>query len=685
LLSPESSRRKFDKGGEGIAYSSIVPTNAVSDYRITKMLVSPATNTLGTTDLGGGYCVDNLRSGECLNFTIDVRKKRNYWVEPRVAGIGTNGAFNIEFYTNNVKYTETGPLVVKTLDWSNLGKKNVLLNAGTNVMKIVMLTNGVTGSNHSGAVAKLNYVSIYPSWDEGVSATIGATVTLTNLVTGTNWSDALTNAQRIQAALDSFNSLPDNSTGILELQQTNTFLVSQSDIDVSAFPWRHSAVTIPRNNILIRGAGLSNTILMAFNRATTIFCVGGQSPTAAARTNVVFSDLGFEARPHLVGYKDTNIIVNYWEKGGLAGTNGIWNFGFGAPIVLTGYANLDGDLFYTKNVLITNCLFRNADRAIATVKAVSDVLICSNKFITWDGDNGRYYGQTNTGIYPDGPVSDDTDITAGTAANIFGTGENSDGFVIVDNEYHGSPWITNIVSDLGLYAPDGFVWVFRSGNYYVGRNSIKNYSLEAIQFNAGPFAVWQNVFQTFVHNGATCTVNAGMTWPSLNADARDDMGSVVGNSIDGGRHLYQTVNDVSPTPPRPGKVIISGNLVRLDQPFKLLSDPYGAVASLDHTAHLNLSGNKLTDGYLAAVFDKECTNGFVLKNDFSGARQGGVFLRSETLLAHIYAKNTLNAGVSYHFRAGLAAGSKMFSVKDSFSNPSNEVLDSSGLPVHISR
>jgi len=142
---------QFDKGGAGTAYSN-TSANAACDYRATGMFIT------NCTDKGGGYCLDQMRSNEWVKYTIDVRVAQNYWIEPRVAGIGTNGVFKIEFSTNGVLYTNTGNLTIGTTNWTNQAVKNIGLAAGTNVMRLLMLTNGLVNGASTNAVGRFNYI-----------------------------------------------------------------------------------------------------------------------------------------------------------------------------------------------------------------------------------------------------------------------------------------------------------------------------------------------------------------------------------------------------------------------------------------------------------------------------------------------------------------------------------------------
>ena len=108
-----------------------------STYRVSGLWIT------NCDDLGGGYCVDKLRSNEWLRYSMDVRVGQTYAVEARVEGIGSNGVFRIEFFTNGTLSAKaTNDLTVPGTNWTNVTFKNLWLPAGTNVMKVTMMTDG---------------------------------------------------------------------------------------------------------------------------------------------------------------------------------------------------------------------------------------------------------------------------------------------------------------------------------------------------------------------------------------------------------------------------------------------------------------------------------------------------------------------------------------------------------------
>ena len=145
----------FDNGGAGIAYHDRSPDNSGGAYRDTDVDLE------ATTDAGGGYNVGWVSAGEWLNYTVHVAAAGRYTVDVRVASPGPGGTFHIEL--NGID--KTGPLAVpETGDWqtwTTVSRTGVLLDAGTQVLRLVM--DGPAG----GTVGNFNWIRIQP---EGASA-----------------------------------------------------------------------------------------------------------------------------------------------------------------------------------------------------------------------------------------------------------------------------------------------------------------------------------------------------------------------------------------------------------------------------------------------------------------------------------------------------------------------------------
>jgi hypothetical protein len=254
---------QFDMGGPGIAYSSTF-TNSAYCYRPTGMMISPC------TDLGSGYCLDQMQSNEWALYTIEVLVAQNYVIDTRVSGIqGTGGVFRVEF-TNGIAFSNsTGSLTVPTETWTDVTNV-VYLPAGIYAMKLHCLTNAAGCSN----VGRFNYISIYPWWPSPTNGPGTGSFTNCNLVLGSGYQQASNNAYAIQSAVNSLGA----AGGEVTIPE-GTWYVSQpypndaNDANHNAVAW------ITNSNVKIVGATTNpaDTVLIANNRATTIFELG-QAP-----------------------------------------------------------------------------------------------------------------------------------------------------------------------------------------------------------------------------------------------------------------------------------------------------------------------------------------------------------------------------------------------------------------------
>ena len=97
-------------------------------------------------DTGGGYCLGWVKAGEWVNYTIRAATAGTFTIDLRVASKGAGGAFDIE--VNGVD--KTGPLTIPNTGgwqaWTTISKGGVALGAGKQVIRVVMDTNGATGS-----------------------------------------------------------------------------------------------------------------------------------------------------------------------------------------------------------------------------------------------------------------------------------------------------------------------------------------------------------------------------------------------------------------------------------------------------------------------------------------------------------------------------------------------------------
>jgi hypothetical protein len=126
----------YDKGGEGVAYHDTTAGNSGSVLR------SDGVDLQTATDTGGGYKVKSAVAGEWLQYSVNVTAAGTYALTVRVASDGTGGTFHVE--VNGVN--KTGPISVPNTggwqSWTTLPPKQVSLSAGTQIVRLVMDTNG---------------------------------------------------------------------------------------------------------------------------------------------------------------------------------------------------------------------------------------------------------------------------------------------------------------------------------------------------------------------------------------------------------------------------------------------------------------------------------------------------------------------------------------------------------------
>jgi hypothetical protein len=278
-----------------------------------------------------------------------------------------------------------------------------------------------------------------------------------------SWTSCTNNAARIQAALDGL-----TTPGCISIP-AGTYYVAQSQPDETQDAWKNSAVFIAKGGVEVRGAGKTITILIAHNRATTVFFVGRAASFAqTACTNLTFRDLTFEGRPHVVA-TNTSGGTN-WDSGQFLPANSDFNTG---SLLVSQGININSRNI---NMFITNCVFRNPGNFGLNLATDSrNVFVRQCDFFAHDGSNGV------AGVNMAGPA-----IFARSGVNL----------VVVENTFNGNPSMTNVNTEYSALAEDGLVWFQDGGNWFVARNAIRNYIVEAVQLNAGPGAAVGNMFDT---------------------------------------------------------------------------------------------------------------------------------------------------------------------------------------------
>ncbi len=131
----------FDMGGEGVAYHDAEAANQGGTYRPVEGVDIEA-----TTDTGGGFDIGWLQAGESVKYTVVARSSKSYTFSARVASNGPGGQFHLE--VDGV--AATGSLAIPNTggwqNWTTMTSSAFNLTAGKHVLRLVMDSNGSTGS-----------------------------------------------------------------------------------------------------------------------------------------------------------------------------------------------------------------------------------------------------------------------------------------------------------------------------------------------------------------------------------------------------------------------------------------------------------------------------------------------------------------------------------------------------------
>jgi len=118
---------KFDNGGEGVAYHDIDSGNIPGQFRSTDVDIESCVE--------GGYSIGYIRTGEWLEYTVNVASAGTYTVETRVASGASGRTFRIEFNGSSIGSFSV-PYTGGWQNWQTISKTGVSLGAGTQVMRI---------------------------------------------------------------------------------------------------------------------------------------------------------------------------------------------------------------------------------------------------------------------------------------------------------------------------------------------------------------------------------------------------------------------------------------------------------------------------------------------------------------------------------------------------------------------
>ena len=246
----------YDNGGQGVAYHDVEANNLGGAYR------SAGVDLQATTDTGGGHTVGWTRTGEWLEYTVDVKDAGTYLLQARVASTGSNGKFHVE--VDGVD--KTGQLVVpNTGGWHTFTTvgANVELSAGVHVVRVALDQAGSTGN-----VANLNWIRF---------AAPGSTTTpIGGTISGAVFMDANRNGARdaAEAGLSSWQVFIDANN--------NGWRDGSEQIAASDANGNWSFTNLPAGRYKIRITQADKTLVRTTASYFTFDVVSGSNFTTAA-------------------------------------------------------------------------------------------------------------------------------------------------------------------------------------------------------------------------------------------------------------------------------------------------------------------------------------------------------------------------------------------------------------------
>ena len=129
----------FNEGGEGVGYHDTTPGNTGGQYRQTDVDIE------ATADVGGGYSLDYVKSGEWLAYWVSASVTAEYSLDARVASLGQGGTFHVEIdgidATGSMVVPNTGGWQV----WQSITRGGIPLAVGLHILRVVIDTNGSGG------------------------------------------------------------------------------------------------------------------------------------------------------------------------------------------------------------------------------------------------------------------------------------------------------------------------------------------------------------------------------------------------------------------------------------------------------------------------------------------------------------------------------------------------------------
>jgi hypothetical protein len=171
----------FDLGGEGVAFHDDTAANEGGMYRPTE---GPDIADGGMAD-DGTHSVGWLRTGEWMEYTVQVATAGTYTLGARVSATVANAQFRVEVDGADVTGAMAVPNTGAVGTWATVEQPGVTLAAGTHVLRMYVMTGGFN----------LNYLTLATAAAPTIpSAPTGLTATATSSSRiDLRWSDTSTN------------------------------------------------------------------------------------------------------------------------------------------------------------------------------------------------------------------------------------------------------------------------------------------------------------------------------------------------------------------------------------------------------------------------------------------------------------------------------------------------------------
>jgi len=123
----------YDTGGQFTAYYDKTSGNSGGQYRSDDVDIETCSE--------GGYDVNGVKTGEWLEYTVNVESSGIYIMRARVASADSNGEFRIEFDGQDVTGPVSFPATGDSQTFTNVDVNRVFLKIGQHTMRLLMDAN----------------------------------------------------------------------------------------------------------------------------------------------------------------------------------------------------------------------------------------------------------------------------------------------------------------------------------------------------------------------------------------------------------------------------------------------------------------------------------------------------------------------------------------------------------------